>query len=416
MPRRCSRIAVAAGLALAAIVAIGACREAADEQPVRARASTLPLWRQPPDKPLGACAARVRGQARSFALRTVARGLRQPVQVVARRGARGRLYVAEQGGRIRVVQGGRVLRRPYLDIRRRVMSGGERGLLTLAFDPRGDHLLVMYSARDGDTRIVRYRAGARAAERSSARTLLRLHQPYENHKGGTLLFDERGRLVAGVGDGGSAFDPEQRAQDKRSPLGKVLRLDPSRPGRGWEVVGRRPAQPVADGLRPPRPGCCGWATWARTASRRSTRSTSPRRASGCPTWAGRPTRATCRWVASGCAAAIRSYGRSPATAIATGAARSPAATCIAAGATARCAAATCTATSAAGRCGRSTARGAGDRRALDLRREAARVPGLVSFGEDLDGELYAVSAQGTVARLVGARPPDTRARSSLRMP
>src|SRR5215207_1263091 len=157
-----------AGLALVAVAALGACRQADEGQPLHARAATLPLWRQPPDKPPGPALPRATGRARSFALRTVARGLRQPVQVVARRGARGRLYVAEQGGRIRVVKRGRVLRRPYLDLRRRVMANGERGLLTLAFDPRGDHLVVMYSGRDGDTRIVRYRAGARAADRSSA--------------------------------------------------------------------------------------------------------------------------------------------------------------------------------------------------------------------------------------------------------
>ncbi len=408
-------IRLAAGLALAAVVALGACREAGEEKPARARASTLPLWRQPPDKPPGPALARVRGRARSFALRTVARGLRRPVQVVARRGARGRLYVAEQGGRIRVLQGGRVLRRPYLDIRRRVLSGGERGLLTLAFDPRGDHLLVMYSGRDGDTRIVRYRAGPRAADRSSARTLLRLHQPYENHKGGTLLFDDRGRLVAGVGDGGSAFDPEQRAQDERSPLGKVLRRDPSRPGRGWEVVARGLRNPwrmafdratgmlwlgdvgqdrveEVDALYLPEEGQrvpnLGWAAYEGDLplGRKRLRGGDPLvwpvagyrhrdgrcSVTGGHVYRGRRNRALRGRYLYGdfCRGTVWSLA----------------------------------------------ARGAGDRRALDLRREARRVPGLVSFGEDLDGELYAVSAQGTVARLVAARPPDTRARSSLRMP
>jgi glucose/arabinose dehydrogenase len=409
-----SRMPLVAGLALAALVALGACRQADEGEPVRARASTLPLWRQPPDKPPGPALPRAAGTARSFALRTVARGLRRPVQVVARRGARGRLYVAEQGGRIRVLQHGRMLRRPYLDLRRRVMADGERGLLTLAFDPRGDHLLVMYSGRDGDTRIVRYRAGERAANRSSARTLLRLDQPYENHKGGTLLFDDRGRLVVGVGDGGSAFDPEQRAQDERSPLGKVLRRDPSRPGRGWEIVAsglRNPWRMAFDdatgmlwlgdvgqdrveevdavylpeeGQRAPN---LGWAAYEGDLplGRKQLRRGDPL------VWpvAGYRHRDGRCSVTGG---HVYRGGRNPAL----------------------------RGRYVYGDFCRGTvwsldARGAGNRRALDLRREAQRVPGLVSFGEDLDGELYAVSAQGTVARLV-APPPDTPARSSLRMP
>jgi glucose/arabinose dehydrogenase len=179
-------------------------------------------------------------------LREQARGFEAPTGLEFRPGAPDRLYVLEQEGRIRVAERGRLLASPLLDIRRSVSGGGERGLLGLAFAP--DHALtgllyVHYTDRRGDTRVVRYRARGDRVDPASARTLLRVRQPYENHKGGQLAFGPDGRLYLGLGDGGSAFDPDRRGQRLSSPLAKVLRLDVRRPDRGWK--------PVAYGLRNP---------------------------------------------------------------------------------------------------------------------------------------------------------------------
>jgi glucose/arabinose dehydrogenase len=168
-----------------------------------------------------------------------ASGLDGPTGVELRPGEPDRLYVTEQAGRVRVVERGRVRPEPFLDLRDRVLSGGERGLLGLAFAPdhrRSGFLYVHYTNKGGDTRVVRYRARGGRVDPRSARTLLRVRQPYENHKGGQLAFDRRGRLLLGLGDGGSAFDPERRGQDLGTPLGKILRLDPDEVRSGWETI------------------------------------------------------------------------------------------------------------------------------------------------------------------------------------
>ncbi|MBA3421002.1 MAG: PQQ-dependent sugar dehydrogenase [Thermoleophilaceae bacterium] len=170
---------------------------------------------------------------------TVAQGLEGPTGLAYRPGDPDRLYVTEQTGRIRIVEDGRFLPRPFLDLRARVLAGGERGLLGLVFAP--DHagsglLYVHYTNRRGDTRVVRYRARGDRVEPGSARTLLSVRQPYENHKGGQLAFDRRGRLHLGLGDGGSAFDPERRGQDLGTSLGKVLRREGARSRAKWKTV------------------------------------------------------------------------------------------------------------------------------------------------------------------------------------
>nr|MDP8944032.1 PQQ-dependent sugar dehydrogenase [Actinomycetota bacterium] len=177
--------------------------------------------------------------APTLALVEEARGLDAPVGVEFRPGDPGRLYVPEQAGRVRVIDGGRARRRPFLDLRHRVRGGGERGLLGLAFAPdhaRSGVLYVHYTDRRGDTRVVRYRARGGRVDPASARRLLAVRQPYENHKGGQLAFGPDGRLYLGLGDGGSAFDPGQRGQSLRTPLGKLLRLDVRRPGARWQIV------------------------------------------------------------------------------------------------------------------------------------------------------------------------------------
>jgi glucose/arabinose dehydrogenase len=172
-------------------------------------------------------------------LELVVGGLSSPVDVSAAPGDPASLYVAEQTGRVRVVRDGVVRREPFLDLSRRVRANGEQGLLGLAFHPgyaENQRLYVHYSDRRGDTRVVELRSDGERVLPETARDLLHVRQPYENHNGGQLAFGPDGRLYLGLGDGGSAFDPKGRAQSLRTLLGKLLRLDVERPGASWEIV------------------------------------------------------------------------------------------------------------------------------------------------------------------------------------
>jgi glucose/arabinose dehydrogenase len=154
----------------------------------------------------------------------------QPVFAGAPPGDTARLFVVEKTGRIRIVTDGAVIAEPFLDLSGIVSSDGERGLLSMAFDPRyasNRRFYVNYTDTAGNTRVVRYTASAQHPHRassSSRKVLLRIHQPYSNHNGGQLQFGPDGRLYVGMGDGGSGGDPQGRAQDPRSRLGKLLRL------------------------------------------------------------------------------------------------------------------------------------------------------------------------------------------------
>ena len=161
-----------------------------------------------------------------------------------------RLFVVEQEGRIRVIKGGRLLDRPFLDIARNVSSGGEQGLLSVAFHPdyaRNGLLFVNYTDRAGDTRIERYRVSndPDRADPGSAHLLLTIEQPYANHNGGLVMFGPDRMLWIGMGDGGSGGDPGNRAQNPRELLGKMLRIDVDR----GDPYGIPPDNPFADGQR-----------------------------------------------------------------------------------------------------------------------------------------------------------------------
>jgi glucose/arabinose dehydrogenase len=157
-----------------------------------------------------------------------------PLYVTAPPGDEKRVFVVEQDGRIWVLLNGKRVRRPFLDIRERIVSGGEQGLLSMAFAPdyaRSGRFYVDYTDNNGDTRVVEFRRSKRSpnrADRSTARQLLFVNQPYSNHNGGLVLFGPDGLLYIGMGDGGSAGDPENRAQNLDSLLGKLLRIDPRR--------------------------------------------------------------------------------------------------------------------------------------------------------------------------------------------
>ena len=160
----------------------------------------------------------------------VTRGLASPVDLQSAPGDRTRLFVVEQAGRIRIVRDGSVLGTPFLDIVSRVGSGGERGLLGLAFHPRytdNGRFFVNYTDRSGDTHVAEFHvtSNADAADSASERTLLFVRQPFANHNGGGLAFGNDGMLYIGLGDGGAGGDPLGNGQDLGVPLGKMLRID-----------------------------------------------------------------------------------------------------------------------------------------------------------------------------------------------
>jgi glucose/arabinose dehydrogenase len=190
-----------------------------------------------------------------------------PVYVTAPPGDRRRVFVVEQGGTVRVVRDGRKVDRPFLDVSDRISSGGERGLLSLAFAPdyaSSRRFYVYYTATDGDIRIVEYRrSSAERADHGSARRVLSVSHPASNHNGGLVLFGPDGLLYTGLGDGGGGGDQHGtrgNGQNLGTLLGKILRFDPRRDGsRPYRVpssnpfVGRGGARPeiYAYGLRNP---------------------------------------------------------------------------------------------------------------------------------------------------------------------
>ncbi|HET6548074.1 MAG TPA: PQQ-dependent sugar dehydrogenase [Solirubrobacter sp.] len=190
-----------------------------------------------------------------------------PLYVTAPPGDRRRVFVVEQGGKIRVIRGGRTLRKPFLDVSDKVSAGGERGLLSMAFAPdyaRSGLFYVDYTDTDGNTRVVEYRRrSADVADPGSARQVLFQRQPESNHNGGLLLFGPDKLLYVGLGDGGGGGDmhgPIGNAQSLGTWLGKILRIDPRRSGsrpysvpRSNPFVGRAGARPeiYSYGLRNP---------------------------------------------------------------------------------------------------------------------------------------------------------------------
>jgi glucose/arabinose dehydrogenase len=182
----------------------------------------------------------VPGTAAAIRVQLVAGGFDSLTQVAAPRSGdpSGTLYVVEQEGQVFKLQGG--TRTLFLDIRRPVLSGGEQGLLGIAFDPlyaSNDLFYVNYTNVNGDTRVVRYRANAAhtGIVPGSRRILFRLDQPAANHNGGRLAFGPNGRLYTGQGDGGGSCDPGGRAQNLRSRHGKLLSMNPRSPGAGWRI-------------------------------------------------------------------------------------------------------------------------------------------------------------------------------------
>jgi glucose/arabinose dehydrogenase len=161
----------------------------------------------------------------------VVTGLAAPVGIANAGDGSGRLFIIEQPGRIRILQGGSLLGTPFLDITDRVgANSSERGLLGLAFDPQykqNGYFYVNYTDENGNTVIARFKVSgdANVADPGSEKKLLAVQQPFANHNGGSTVFGPDGYLYLGLGDGGSAGDPVGNAQSTNTLLGKILRID-----------------------------------------------------------------------------------------------------------------------------------------------------------------------------------------------
>jgi glucose/arabinose dehydrogenase len=162
-------------------------------------------------------------------LEPVANGLTNLVSVA--HAGDSRLFITLQAGLVMIHDGTRVLPEPFLDIRNLVLSGGERGLLSIAFHPhyaQNGLFYVNYTNLGGHTVVARYSVSSlnpNRADPSSALTILTINQPFANHNGGQLQFGPDGYLYIGMGDGGSGGDPGNRAQNGSELLGKMLRID-----------------------------------------------------------------------------------------------------------------------------------------------------------------------------------------------
>jgi glucose/arabinose dehydrogenase len=337
--------------------------------------------------------ASARAERPQLRIQQVASGLDAPLQVVAPRNERGRIYIVLQDGKIVVHEDGRVREQPFLDIDRLVTSGGEQGLLGLAFHPRYAQnrlFYVQYTDNGGDTRIVEYRSDGEKAVRR-VRQLLFLDDPYANHNGGQLAFGPDGRLYAGPGDAGAGGDPENRSQSPRTLFGKLIALNVDRRGADWQIVAmglRNPWRFSFDrATRALYIGDVGQGAWEEIDY---TPWPSPGLENyGWDVYEGRASFEPKRLGPGRLRRPIYVYNRSGGCSVTGGFVYRGAAV--------------------------STARGRyffGDYcsgivwslkvirgRARGVRREAFRVPSLSSFGEDATGELYLTSLEGTVYKL-----------------
>ncbi len=162
----------------------------------------------------------------------VAAGLDAPVFLTAPAGDHHRLFVLEQNlARIRIIKDGVLLPNAFLDVSGVVLTGGERGLLGLAFHPNyasNGRFFIYYTRKpDGAVAVARYVVSANpdVADAASALVLLTQTKSFDNHNGGTCAFGPDGMLYLGLGDGGSANDPNCNAQNLSTLLGKMLRID-----------------------------------------------------------------------------------------------------------------------------------------------------------------------------------------------
>ncbi len=161
----------------------------------------------------------------------VTTGLSSPVDIVNAGDGSNRLFIVNQGGTVRILSGGVLQPGNFLDIPDSLSTGGERGLLSIAFHPNytaNRYFFIYYTATNGDIRITRFQTQAgnpNAADENTGVVLLTIPKPFANHNGGKLNFGPDGNLYFGTGDGGSGGDPNNLAQNGNSLLGKMIRIN-----------------------------------------------------------------------------------------------------------------------------------------------------------------------------------------------
>ncbi len=168
----------------------------------------------------------------SISLTLVAGGFVNPVSITHAGDGSGRLFIAQRGGLIRILNGGVINPAPFLDISGLVTAGGEQGLLGLAFPPgftirRSFYVNYTDRAGIGNTQIARFSLSVNddIADPATNQVLLNIVQPFTNHNGGQLAFGPDNFLYIGTGDGGGSGDPSGHAQSLTTLLGKILRID-----------------------------------------------------------------------------------------------------------------------------------------------------------------------------------------------
>ena len=247
-PRR--RRAAIAAIAVVAVVAACGSTGASATTAIGPSSSTAPS--SGPKSASQVAAAPFDPAGLHVTLESVATGLDAPLAIVNAHDGTNRLFVVEQGGRIRIVKDGTLQPAPFLDVSDRISSGGERGLLGLAFHPgfpADPRLFVDYTDPNGDTQVSSFAVNPASPDRAdpgSEVKILRVQQPYANHNGGEVVFGPDGKLFISFGDGGSEGDPQGYGQNPRTLLGKILRIDvDSRSGDRQYAI--PPDNPFADG-------------------------------------------------------------------------------------------------------------------------------------------------------------------------
>jgi glucose/arabinose dehydrogenase len=156
----------------------------------------------------------------------VATKVKQPTAVAFRAGDPV-MYVAEQNtGRVRFIVNGVPAKGKVVKVAN--SKGGERGLLGIAFSPNGQKLYVDYTDKDGDVNVDEYTMSGRVAlKETRRRVLIQEHSQFSNHNGGQVQFGPDNNLYVSIGDGGSGGDPFNNAQNRNTWLGKILRINPT---------------------------------------------------------------------------------------------------------------------------------------------------------------------------------------------
>ncbi len=186
------------------------------------------------------------GKAQDVDFEIFSQGFTNPVEIA--HAGDSRLFVVQQAGQIRILNAdGTINATPFLDISSIVKSGGEQGLLGLAFDPdyaNNGRFFVNYINTLGNTIVARYEVSNDSnIALTTGEILLNIEQPYSNHNGGCIKFGPDGYLWISVGDGGSGGDPDDYGQDTSALLGKMLRIDVS--GSTYDIPNDNPFVGIA---------------------------------------------------------------------------------------------------------------------------------------------------------------------------